>query len=324
MVKGEIMEENVLKVTGLVKKFGSKTILNNVNLEVKAGEVMGFLGPNGAGKTTAIKAILGFLIPNSGDIEICGYDITKHYEDAMALSGGIVENPDMYKNFSGMLNLRMYARTHDNVSEERIQEVVKLVGLENRIGEKVKKYSLGMKQRLGLAVAMLHSPKLLILDEPTNGLDPAGIRELREIIVNLAHQENVGVLISSHQLAELQNMCDRVTIIDKGTVLCEKSLSELSDDLSGVPQYKVTVSDPKGAIETIKAYFTDNENQKSLESVKCNGETGEINFIAETDNIPKIIGLLVKSEVEIFEVKKIENSLEDAFMAITGGGNTIA
>ena len=318
--------ENVLRVKGLSKYFGKRKILDKIDLEVKSGEIMGFIGPNGAGKTTAIKTILGFLSDDGGDIQICGYDVKKDYEKAMGMVGGIVENPDMYKQFSGTLNLQMYARTHGNISQERIDEVVKMVGLENRINDKVKKYSLGMKQRLGLAIAILHNPRLLVLDEPTNGLDPNGIRELREILINLSHKTGIGVLISSHQLAEMENLCDRATIIANGRVICEKSLSELTDMLNGEPTFRLDAgAAPQRAIQVIRGFIeSDLAEGETAPRVTCDAETGKVVFSAEPQIIPSIVRALVEAGVDVYAIQKEEYSLEEAFVAITGGGSQIA
>lgn len=327
--------ECVLKVDGLSKSFGRKKVVDDIHMEVYAGEVLGFLGPNGAGKTTAIKMILGFLACDSGTIEIGGLDVRKHYEEAMAQVGGIVENPDMYKYFSGRMNLEMYARTHENVSEERIREVISLVGLENRIGEKVKKYSLGMKQRLGLAQALLHRPRLLILDEPTNGLDPAGIRELRNILTRFAHEENAAVLISSHQLAEMQLMCDRVAIISAGRILYEKAASELYQTSQELPSYLITVG--AGEAEKAAAVCSDHLSASDTKKEETEAQEGlapasraeaadpaSVRVFVTQEQIPEIIALLVQSGISLYEVRKEERSLEDAFLNITGGGNTVA
>ncbi len=304
--------ETVLKIRGLTKHFGAKRVVDNVDLDVYAGEVLGFLGPNGAGKTTAIKVALGFLSADGGSIEICGFDTGKHYEEAMANVGGIVENPDMYKNFSGRLNLELYARAHGGISKERIDEVVRLVGLENRINEKVKKYSLGMKQRLGVAQALLHRPKLLLLDEPTNGLDPAGIRDLRDIIKRVAHEDNVAVLVSSHQLAEMQLMCDRVAIISQGRILCEKTAEELGLGLGVLTSCKITVNDVQKAVDVIET-----------EALLSSGDDFIVVSASRSD-IPDFVSKLVGAGVGIYEVAGEKNSLEDVFMEITGGGNVIA
>jgi len=217
----------VLKTVGLTKAFGKRVAVDNISIETYAGEIFGFLGPNGAGKTTMIKLIMGLLRRDSGDIYINEIDAHKNFEQAMENVGGIVENPEMYGYLTGLQNLQQCKRMRRNVTDERINEVVRITGLENRIKEKVKNYSLGMKQRLGIAQAIMHQPKLLILDEPTNGLDPSGIKELREMLKNLAHTQNVGVFVSSHMLSEMQLMCDRVGIISNGALLAVRSANEL-------------------------------------------------------------------------------------------------
>jgi len=217
--------EYVLQTTGLTKKFGKRTVVENIYLDVRAGEVFGFLGANGAGKTTTIKMILGLLRADAGEIFINGYNVARDFEKAMAGIGGIVENPDMYGYLSGRANLNLFARVRDGVTPERVEAVIRQVGLENRINEKVKQYSLGMKQRLGLAQAILHRPQVLILDEPTNGLDPAGIKELRDLLKYLAHEEGIGVLVSSHMLFEMEQMCDRVGIIADGKMLAVRDIN---------------------------------------------------------------------------------------------------
>ncbi|OJU12825.1 MAG: bacitracin ABC transporter ATP-binding protein [Clostridiales bacterium 43-6] len=307
--------EIVLQTENLSKSFGSRKIIDNISLSVYAGEVFGFLGPNGAGKTTTIKMIMGFLGIDSGSISVCGLNLKKDYENAMAQVGGIVENPEMYKTLSGLTNLKMYARLHDGVTPERIQEVVRLVGMEQRIKEKVKKYSLGMKQRVGLAQAILHRPKLLILDEPTNGLDPAGIRELRDILKNLAHKENTAVLVSSHLLAEMQLMCDRVGIINNGKLIGVKQINELLDDATVTPRYRFYTSEAAKASEILSSDY----------SVVLKNVTGEyIELQIYENKVPDINFLLAGGGVPITGIHKVETSLEEAFLNITGGGISIA
>ena len=203
----------LLEVKNVNKYFGKKRVLKNVSFSVDEGEILGFIGPNGAGKTTTIKLILGLQSISDGKVFINGYDVTKDFSKAIEKVGAIVESPDMYMYLSGRKNLEMVARMYDNISKSRIDEVIKLVGLENRINDKVSKYSLGMRQRLGIAASLIHSPNLLILDEPTNGLDPEGIKELRVLLKNLAKKEKVGILISCHNLSELESFCTDVCII---------------------------------------------------------------------------------------------------------------
>ena len=241
------MENIVLEIKNVSKSFGRRKIIDNINLYVKEGEVYGFVGPNGAGKTTTIKMILGLLSIDEGNIAINGFDVKKDFEKAMEYIGGIVENPDSYTYLSGLDNLKLYANVR-NISKERIDEVVKLVGLEDRIKDKVQKYSLGMKQRLGLAITLLHKPKVLILDEPTNGLDPAGIKDLRNILKKIAHEEKAAVFVSSHMLAEMEQMCDIVTVINKGKIITTKDIKDVLENKSEVLEYTLK-------LEPSKVYF---------------------------------------------------------------------
>jgi ABC-2 type transport system ATP-binding protein len=305
----------ILSIRQLNKSFGQKKIIDNISFDVFAGEVFGFLGPNGAGKTTTIKMIMGFLSVDSGSIQVAGFDLKKNYEKAMATLGGIVENPEMYKDLSGQVNLEMYARLHDGVTKARIDEVVALVGMQNRIRDKVKKYSLGMKQRLGLAQAILHKPRILILDEPTNGLDPAGIKDLRDILKRLAHEEQVAVFVSSHLLAEMQLMCDRVGIIHQGKLLGVKPIGELMAEASGKAAYRFITPQAEQAVKLLQA--------ASVGLIRLqNDQLIEVEI--ETEQVPAVAKLLVMNDIAIFGIHKVESSLEEAFMQITGGGVSIA
>ena len=221
------MEEVILKCEDLCKSFGKRKILDKVSLEVNKGDILGFIGPNGAGKTTTIKLILGLQGIDSGTVKINGYDIQNNFEKAIEKVGTIVENPDLYMYLSGYENLKLIKNMYKNVDNNRIDEVVKLVKLEQRINDKVSKYSLGMRQRLGIAQAILHKPNLLILDEPTNGLDPEGIKELRELIKKLAQKEKMAVMISSHNLSELESFCNKITIIKNGKVVETSNINEV-------------------------------------------------------------------------------------------------
>lgn len=309
------MNETVLQIYNLSKSFGKKKIIDNISFEVFAGEIFGFLGPNGAGKTTTIKMIMGFLSVDEGRIVINGNDLRKNYEQAMSNLGGIVENPEMYKDLSGRTNLEMYGRLHEGVTKQRIDEVIQLVGMQNRINEKVKRYSLGMKQRVGLAQAILHHPKILILDEPTNGLDPSGIKELRDILKNLAHEEGVAVFVSSHQLAEMQLMCDRVGIIDKGRLLGVKPIHQLMEDASGGTFYRIATKQADQAESILGEAFAGKIRNKTADSIELK---------ADTEEVPEIIRNLATNGISIFGVNKLETSLEAAFISLTGGGNSIA
>lgn len=218
---------SVLEVKNLTKKFDKRVILDQVSVTLEEGEVVGLVGPNGAGKSTFIKSILGLYNIDEGDVKICGFDVYKQHRDALSKVGCIVENPDMYQNISGRKNLKICALMNDLPKNTDIDSVVHLVRMESRIDDKVKTYSLGMKQRLGLASALLNHPKLLILDEPINGLDPQGIMELRQIVRDLSKKDKMTVLISSHILAEIEQMCDRIIMIDQGKIVDSFTMDEI-------------------------------------------------------------------------------------------------
>ena len=304
-------KEVALSIKNITKIYGKKTAADHVSFDIHRGEIFGFLGPNGAGKTTVIKSILGFIFPDEGEVVINGYNTKTHYEKAMASVGGIVENPEMYTNLSARQNIEMYARLHGNIPKSRIDEVISDVGLSARSKEAIKKYSLGMKQRIGLAQAMVHKPNLLILDEPTNGLDPTGIHQLRDILKKYAHEDGAAVMVSSHILSEMQLLCDRVGIINNGKLISVCSMEELSRQMNPTTQYSIKVSDAAKAAELL----SDNE-------AVSKAETNEDMITAEIseENIASIVRLLVTSGVDISEVRKIESSLEDIFLQVTGGG----
>ena len=244
------MQDAILKCENLHKSFRKKEILKNVSLELSSGDILGFIGPNGAGKTTTIKLILGLQKIGSGKVIINGHDIQKDFEKAIAKVGAIIENPDLYMYMSGYDNLKLISNLYPNVDEKRISEVINLVGLENRINDKVSKYSLGMRQRLGVAQAILHKPNLLILDEPTNGLDPEGIKDLRELLVKLAKKEGMAILISSHNLAELESFCNKVSIIKNGVIVETSDLETVKKEASE-GNYIIEVDDSRKARMTI-------------------------------------------------------------------------
>lgn len=225
------MDKVILKVEGLSKSFKKRKIVDNVSFESKEGEILGFLGANGAGKTTTIRMITGLISVDSGTVIIDGHNIKNEFEKAMDNVGAIVEIPFLYEYMTGMENIKLFAKLY-KASEEGVQDAIKVSGLKERLNDKVKDYSLGMKQRIGLAVALMKQPKLLILDEPTNGLDPMGIKDLREFLKNLAHNKNISVVVSSHILMEMEQLCDRVVIISEGKIICTKTMEEINKESS--------------------------------------------------------------------------------------------
>lgn len=269
------------------------------------GDILGFIGPNGAGKTTTIKLILGLQNITSGKVYINGYDIEENFKKAIENVGTIVESPDLYMYMSGYENLKLVANLYKNVDKKRIDEIVKLVGLENRIKDKVSKYSLGMRQRLGIAQAILHRPKLLILDEPTNGLDPEGIKEVKVLLKKLAEQENMAILISSHNLAELDTFCNKISIIKNGEIVETNDIDTFKKDIKN-NCYILEVED-SSVIGSIIDYKMDILTET------------EVRVYIEKEKVPLLIKELVLRNVKLYNVSEENLSLEDAFLKKTGG-----
>jgi ABC-2 type transport system ATP-binding protein len=222
------MTEIVLAAENLAKKYGEREVVSDVSFVLHRGEVFGFLGPNGAGKTTTIRMLVGLVKPTRGRVLIEGRDLAEDFEGAMRRVGCIVETPDLYKFLSGRENLEHFARMVGDGAEGRIAELSALVKMEGRLDERVGTYSLGMRQRIGIAQALLADPAILILDEPTNGLDPAGIREMRVLIRHLAQDRGIAVFVSSHLLVEIERICDRVAIVQRGRSLAEGTIADLT------------------------------------------------------------------------------------------------
>ncbi len=301
------MDSTILEINNVSKTFGKKTILNGITFSVNEGEIFGFLGPNGSGKTTTIKMILGLLRVDDGQIIVCGRNVVTDFENAVKHIGGIIENPEMYKNLTGRENLMQYKRMYDNIPDSRVDEVIKIVGLEGRIDDKISKYSLGMRQRLGIAQSMLHNPKLLVLDEPTNGLDPDGIKQLRDIFKRITRENACSVLVSSHMLAELDLMCDRIAIIDRGKIVDIRSMSEIrhvSSDAS--VEYELDCGD-----SDIGMFL----NMKNMPfTVHENGHTAVM--LKKTD-VPEFVKSLVEQGITLYSLVPKTRTLEDAYMEKT-------
>ena len=297
------MGDVVLKCEHLHKNFGKKEILKDVSLELEKGDILGFIGPNGAGKTTTIKLILGLQSITSGTVKINGYDITSNFTNAIRNVGAIVENPDLYMYLTGYENLKLIANLYKGVGKERIDEVVKLVKLENRINDKVSRYSLGMRQRLGIAQAILHKPNLLILDEPTNGLDPEGIKEIRELLKDLAEKEEMAVLISSHNLLELETFCNKICLIKNGKVMETNKI----EDVKNIAK---------------SGYIFEIDNTEMIDKMFKNVTIVNRNMFkiaVDRDEVPSVIKKLVENDIKIYAVNENKISLEDAFLKKTGG-----
>lgn len=308
--KGEV----VLSLKNLTKKYGDRISVNNVSLEVYSGEVFGFLGPNGAGKTTTIRMISGLADISQGEISICGYSIKNDFKQAVSCIGGIIENPEMYKYMSGWDNLKYYASLYGNITDEQIMDVVKLVKMENRIKEKVKRYSLGMRQRIGIAQSLLHNPRILILDEPTNGLDPAGIHEMRDFLKLLAHEYGIAIFISSHILTEMQLMCDRVGIIYKGKLTAVKTVDEWTRPQNNILKIKLAVPtlQKSKAIEILNNTF------------QCDIQTNSnlIIFSLPEEQLSNVSLVLASKNIAVVSMTLGEKSLEETFLELTSAQGT--
>lgn len=299
------MDMKVLELVGIKKSIRNREIVKGIDLHVNPSEVVGFLGHNGAGKTTTIRMIVGLIKPTSGQVRICGYDIRKQFEQAMEHVGCMIESPDMYRYMSGMANLKHFANMRrTSISQKRIDQVVELVGLKDRIGGRVEEYSTGMCQRLGLAQAIMGSPKLLILDEPTNGLDPTGIREFREMVRFLAEQEKMGVLISSHMLSEIELMCDRVAFIRNGELLNTGYV----DDFIRKPRTCWHVSDQAKAAELLKSKW--NLRSEPLDDQRLAAELDE-------HQVSEVNEVFMKAGMNVYYVYRETQTLEDVFMNMT-------
>lgn len=301
------MSQPIVQLKNVTKIIKRKTLIDNVSLELFPGQITGFLGPNGAGKTTTIRLMTGLMHLTSGSITIEGNSIADDYEKAIANVGVIVENPEMYKYMSGYKNLLHFSRMHKGVTKVRIDEVINQVGLTKRIHEKVSTYSLGMRQRLGLAQALLHDPKFLILDEPTNGLDPAGIREFRTYLRKIAEENNVSIFVSSHLLSEIELMCDRVVVIQNGKLIDERMIQ--SDDKTRMK----LKAEPADLVEN---YLSTNDYVFAMHE-------GEFLLELTEEKVPQLINELVAHQVQIFAISAVHETLEEQFLQMTGGGQIV-
>lgn len=299
------MSEPILTVREVSKVIGKRTIVERLSFDVFPKEVFGFLGPNGAGKTTTIRMLVGLIRPTTGTITIRGRDIDRDFESAIRSIGCIVETPDLYRFMSGRENLEHFARMLGAIDQGEIARLAELVHLDHRLDDKVGTYSLGMRQRLGIAIALLGSPRLLILDEPANGLDPAGMREMRILIRRLVDEQEVGIFISSHLLGEVEQICDRVAIIHRGKLMRIGPVRDLVDSQQSVA---IRVDDLERAIEITRALG--HEPRASDHSV--------IVSLAPGENA-RLIAKLVEGQIGVFSVTPQLPTLEELFMEATAG-----
>lgn len=300
----------ILTLKKLTKRYGDRIAVNNVSFSVYEGEIFGFLGANGAGKSTTIKMLTGLTTIGGGDATICGNSVKFKFEEAIKNVGAIVEIPEFYNYLSGYQNLKYFAKLSNIKDKSKIDRVVSIVGLTNRINEKVGKYSLGMKQRLGVAQALLNSPKLLILDEPTNGLDANGIREFRNLLKTLAKKEKIAILISSHILSEMQNLCDTIAIIDNGVIKDIAPISKFKTAIFGSQYIKCNAPNFAGKIIT---------EEFKTETKICGNK---VLFTTDETTLAKIIITLTQKNISVFGAGEVDASLEDIFLSVVNEGKS--
>lgn len=297
---------SVIKVEHISKHFGSLKAVDDLSFEVQAGQVFGFLGQNGSGKSTTIRMLLSLIHPSSGRIEIFGQSIEKNRAAILEQVGAIIERPDLYPYLSAKEHLQLFAKVRkQKISTSSIEETLVKVGLANRAKDKVQTFSLGMKQRLGIAIALVHNPSLIILDEPTNGLDPQGIADIRHLIKQLAQEEGKTVFVSSHLLSEIEQVAHQILIIHQGKKMVEGVTKELLDPQKRIVQIKTM--DDAGALQVIVAGSFSNYLLPRKEGIFLKIPTYEIPLLTES---------LIKAEVSLLGIET-KNSLEDYFLQIT-------
>lgn len=308
-----LINMDVIKVTGLTKRFNEITAVNDLSFTVKEGDVYGFLGQNGAGKSTTIRMLLTLISPTKGNIELFGMKLKGHKHEILQQVGAVIEKPDVYKYLTAYENLRLFAKLSGRkILHQQLMDQLEMVGLAERAKSKVKTFSQGMKQRLGIAISLVHDPKLIILDEPTNGLDPQGIADTRNLILHLSKEMKKTVLVSSHLLSEIEQVATRLIIIDKGKKLIEGSAAELLDPAQSVVE--IVTTNNKIALQKIQ----DSEWNTCLLAEREQAIVLKVNRNA----IPLLHTFLVLSEVGVISLQP-RLSLEDYFLQLTSGNQHV-
>lgn len=311
----EIEDSIVLQMNEVSKIIKGRSIVDKLTFDIRKGEIVGLLGPNGAGKTTTIRMMTGLIRMSEGDVIIEGHSVKNDFKQAIAHIGAIIENPEFYPYMTGLDNLKQYQRMTDHIDAARIDEVVQLVGLQEAMNKKVKAYSLGMRQRLGIAQALLNRPKLLILDEPTNGLDPAGIREMRDYMRKITEVEGISILISSHLLTEIEQICHRAIVIQNGKLVTVTTIGEEQEADIQV-KLKIRVGSVESAIKLM-------EGMDYVEFVSMDSARSEVTVSLNDSIVPELVSAFSREGVDIFRIQENKQSLEDDFLKWTGG-NRIA
>ena len=299
------MGEVVLQTQGLTKRFRGRTAVNNLSLHVERGDIYGFLGPNGAGKSTTLRMLLGLIRPTAGKIEFPVHGLQWNYLRARSRIGAIIETPAFYENFSARRNLQLLASLSGGVLSKTVDEVLEIVGLKERAHEPVKVFSYGMRQRLGIAQALLPTPQLIILDEPTNGLDPQGIQQTRQLIRRLRDDLRLTILLSSHLLAEVEQLCNRVGIINEGRLLYEGEPAAL---VAPTTKFKLKVDQTAVAFDLLA--------KDPAITVSRNGAS-YLQVDAQAEHISNVNALLVSNGIKVYELSPTQETLEEAFLRLT-------
>ncbi|RYY46099.1 MAG: ABC transporter ATP-binding protein [Chitinophagaceae bacterium] len=302
----------ILSVEHLHKQFDGIKAVNDLSFTVNEGDVYGFLGQNGAGKSTTIRMMLTLISPDAGDISIFGKDLQQHRNEVLQQTGAIIERPDMYKYLSALENLSIFARLSGiKLSKKELMLQLERVGLAERAGSKVKTFSQGMKQRLGIAIALVHDPKLIILDEPTNGLDPQGIAEMRKLIINLSREHGKTVIVSSHLLSEIEMMATRMIVIDKGRKIAEGSVQEMLDPASTIVQIETTDNGRTWQLLASSEWASGLENS-----------TPAIRLRMDKSRIPQLASWLISQNISLIALQP-KHSLEEYFLSLTNPDNHV-
>ncbi|EJP6472304.1 ABC transporter ATP-binding protein [Clostridium sporogenes] len=302
--------ENILQTYNLTRKYGATAVVDNINMNIKKGEIYGFLGRNGAGKTTTLRMIMGLISPTKGEYELFGKKMGDR--EVFGRIGAIIETPGFYPNLTARENLDIHRRLMGIPNKEYVDEALEIVGLTNYDikKKKVKKYSLGMKQRLGVARALLHKPELLILDEPTNGLDPVGIKEMRETLLELNKKKEITILVSSHILGEIQQLATKIGIIHEGKLLEE--IDYKSFEKKNRHYINLKVSNDKKAITIL-------ENSMNIKDYEVT-EPNKIRIYEMLDKSNDVAKKMISEGIDVYEVNVMNDTLEDYFVRLTGGG----
>ena len=294
--------EYVLEVHNLNKTYGKKRVLNNVSLNVKHNEIVGFIGPNGAGKSTTMKCICNLIYPDSGEVIINGYDLFKDREKALESQAALIESPGLYQDMTGRDNIELIANLR-GIGKERVEEICKFTELREALDRKVSGYSMGMKQRLGLGIAILSKPKFLILDEPTNGLDPTGVIKLRSTLQNLVNEEDISILFSSHQLGEVEKLAHRIIFINEGEIV------EVPEIMSNIQKYIMQISDLEAAVEILISIL----GEELVEIISPDSVRFEVQ---NQDILSEILFQILSKKIKVHDIYKDNIDIETIYEEI--------